>query len=68
MAGQSLIRAAELRSVPTDAARYLTAINSFRDKYFALPGDMANAVKFWGAQAGATTDGVDRHRHLDLQR
>lgn len=59
LAGQSLIRAAELRSVSTDAGRYFTSIQSFRDRYFALPGDMTNAVKFWGAQAGATTDGVD---------
>lgn len=28
-------------------------------KYFALPGDMTNATRFWGAASGtATTDGV----------
>ncbi len=59
LAGQSLIRAAELRSVSTDLQRYLTATNSFRDKYRALPGDMPNAVRFWGAQEGSSTDGVD---------
>ena len=59
LAGQSLIRAAELRSISTDTQRYQTAISSFRDKYFAMPGDMRNAVRFWGAQAGATTDGTD---------
>lgn len=49
LAGQSLIRAAELRSVSTDYNRYITATQTFRDKYFALPGDMPNATKFWGA-------------------
>lgn len=50
LAGQSLIRASELRSVANDYQRYLTAMHTFRDKYFALPGDFANATKFWTAQ------------------
>lgn len=49
LAGQSLIRASELRSVATEESRYVTAVGSFRDKYFALPGDMNNATKFWTA-------------------
>lgn len=49
LAGQSLIRAAELRAVATETNRWLTAANSFRDKYFALPGDITNATKFWGS-------------------
>jgi prepilin-type N-terminal cleavage/methylation domain-containing protein len=48
LAGQSLIRAAELRSVVTEYQRYTTAVQSFRDKYLALPGDMTNATRFWG--------------------
>ena len=48
LAGQSLIRASELRSIGTDLTRYTTAIYSFRDKYFALPGDINNATAFWG--------------------
>ena len=59
LAGQSLIHAAELRTVTRDYQNHLTAIQTFRGKYFQLPGDMNNAVKFWGAQAGATTDGTD---------
>lgn len=59
LAGQSLIRAAELRAIPSELNRYVTATQIFRDKYMALPGDMPNAVRFWGAQAGGTTDGVD---------
>lgn len=54
LAGQSLIRASELRAVSTEYGRYVTAVSSFRDKYFALPGDMANAASFWGAADGST--------------
>ena len=50
LAGQSLIRAAELRSVSTDQQKYVAAINSFRDKYFAIPGDFRDATKFWQRQ------------------
>lgn len=50
LAGQSLIRAAELRSVSAGAQRYVSAVYSFRDKYMSLPGDMPNATRFWGAQ------------------
>lgn len=48
LAGQSLIRAAELRSITTGFDRYRTAATAFRDKYFMLPGDMNNATRFWG--------------------
>lgn len=66
LAGKSLIRAAELRSVTTQFNNYTVAIQSFRDKYFALPGDMTNATSFWGDQAtgtaacasGSTADGA----------
>jgi len=48
LTGQNLIRAAELRSVTTEFNNYQTAVMTFRDKYFALPGDMTNATDFWG--------------------
>lgn len=56
LSGQSLIRAAQIRSVSTDYQKYSAAIYSFRDKYFALPGDMPNATNFWGTAAGAGND------------
>lgn len=59
LAGQSLIHAAEMRAVSSEYQQFQTAFGAFRDKYFAVPGDMPNAVKYWGAQAGATTDGKD---------
>ncbi len=54
LAGQSLIRAAELRSVSTEQSRWVTAANSFRDKYFALPGDFRDATKFWNLQVSGS--------------
>lgn len=58
-----MIRAAELRSVITEKERFSTAIYTFRDKYFALPGDMDNAENFWrtnpnGCPDGGGTDGT----------
>ncbi len=51
LSGQSLIRAAELRSVTTDLQKYVAAVQTFRGKYLALPGDFKDATKFWGAEA-----------------
>lgn len=51
LAGQSLIRAAELRSITTEYNRYVTSVQTFRDKYMSLPGDMPNATRFWGTAA-----------------
>ena len=60
LAGQSLIRAAELRAITTEHSRYITAVQTFRDKYFALPGDFNRAEDFWTAMtncAAATPSG-----------
>jgi prepilin-type N-terminal cleavage/methylation domain-containing protein len=59
LGGQALIRAAELRSVGTEHARYVTAVQTFRDKYFGLPGDITNASSFWGALDGNNGIGSD---------
>lgn len=47
VAGQELIRNAELNSVTTDINRFSTAINNFKFKYNALPGDFSNAKSYW---------------------
>lgn len=52
LSGQSLIRASELRAATSEYQRYITAVQSFRDKYFAIPGDMNNATRFWGNLGG----------------
>jgi len=48
LAGQNLIRSAELRAVTTEYDRYIGAVHSFKDKYFRFPGDLNNATDFWG--------------------
>ncbi|MFZ4540565.1 MAG: pilus assembly FimT family protein [Rickettsiales bacterium] len=52
LSGQALIRASELRAVVTEYNRHAVDTKTFRDKYFALPGDMANATSFWGRVGG----------------
>lgn len=47
LAGQSLIRAAELRSIVNDLQHYRTATQAFHDQYKALPGDLDNATQLW---------------------
>ncbi len=54
IAGKSLIHSAEIRAQITDLTRYEVAINTFQNKYGALPGDLANATAYWGTQ---TTNG-----------
>lgn len=56
LSGQSLLRAAELRSVNADAQRYVAATYAFRDKYFTLPGDLSTATKFWGDNNSVCAD------------
>lgn len=57
MAGQSLIRASELRRVATDMQKYQIAIKSFRGKHRGLPGDTALATSYYGARGGTAADG-----------
>ncbi len=77
LAGQSLIRAAEMRSITTDWNQHILAFNAFRDKYFVLPGDMPNATSFWTAadpvngtclttvRSGASTCNGDGNNNID---
>jgi hypothetical protein len=39
----------------TDIQKFITAVGTFQAQYNALPGDMSNATKYWGA-AGAPTN------------
>ena len=48
LTGQTLIRASELRAVTAEFQSQQSAINTFRNKYFAIPGDLRNATDFWG--------------------
>lgn len=59
LAGQELINQAKIRAIIKEYNSIQTSITTFRSIYSALPGDMKNAVAFWGAQAGGTTNGYD---------
>ena len=50
--GRALIRSAELLSVVTDEQTFISAVNTFRNKYGGIPGDLANATSFWGTDPG----------------
>jgi prepilin-type N-terminal cleavage/methylation domain-containing protein len=58
LTGQSLIKAAELRAVPTEAEQFAAAVNTFKGKYFGLPGDITNATSFWGDNNTHCADGA----------
>ena len=58
LAGKDMIRSADLRKVLIDEDRYKAAINTFRTKYVALPGDFTKATSLWGS-AGGTGLGSD---------
>jgi prepilin-type N-terminal cleavage/methylation domain-containing protein len=57
LGGQELIRASELNSVVSDVTKFKTAINAFKLKYNALPGDMPNATAYWGTASGGCPNG-----------
>jgi prepilin-type N-terminal cleavage/methylation domain-containing protein len=54
LVGQDLIRAAAVRATITQVEKYNTAVNTFREKYNALPGDLnqATATQFGFAARG----------------
>lgn len=58
LGGQALIKAAELRAVSSEFSQWQTAVNTFKDKYQAIPGDMNIATQFWTADSGCGTNGV----------
>lgn len=57
MAGTTLIRAAELRSIMSQVAQFKTALNSFEQIYTELPGDFSNATDYWATSNNGDGDG-----------
>lgn len=47
LVGQDLIKAAEIRSTVSQLEQYNAAVNTFRSKYNAIPGDIRNAEDFF---------------------
>ncbi len=58
LVGQSLIKAAEIRSAVTQMSNFQIAANTFKDKYFYFPGDLPNATSFWGDNGTHCPDGA----------
>ncbi len=54
LVGKDLIKAAEARSITKQIEQYRAAINAFKLKYNAIPGDMNNAESIWGTASSAT--------------
>lgn len=54
LTGRSLIRAADLKAVIGEYEQYKAAVNTFNDKYLALPGDYSLATNQWGTMATGT--------------
>jgi len=58
LAGQSMIRASELRTVATSLVQYEGAITAFKARFRALPGDLLNATSYWGVASGGCPNGA----------
>ena len=52
--GADMIRQSELNTVIADYQKYQTAVNTFKLKYNAIPGDMKNAEAYWGTMSTGT--------------
>lgn len=48
LSGKHLLRAAQTRTVMTEAKEFRIATETFHDKYDAMPGDMLDATEYWG--------------------
>lgn len=47
VAGQSLVKEAQLRAIISEQEGIRSSLNSFKLQYNALPGDMENALDYW---------------------
>jgi prepilin-type N-terminal cleavage/methylation domain-containing protein len=59
MTGSELIKQAELKSAVTDFQNYHTAVNAFKLKYNALPGDFPKAFDYFGSINSCTNNDVN---------
>lgn len=63
-AGQSLVKQASIRSTLSQTDQFRLAYNTFKLQYDAIPGDMTNAVDYWGAGTTSNGDGNKRIGHF----
>lgn len=57
LVGQDLIQSAQNRSVITEIEKFKSAVNAYKLKFNALPGDDPNATQFWGTMSGGCPAG-----------
>lgn len=55
--GTSLLDKANITSVVSDIEKYVSATNSFRDRYGSWPGDMPDATSYWSGTGNGNGDG-----------
>lgn len=53
VAGQSLVKQAQLRTIISEQEQVRVSLNSFNLEYSALPGDMNNADAYWSSATDA---------------
>ncbi|MBN8544019.1 MAG: prepilin-type N-terminal cleavage/methylation domain-containing protein [Alphaproteobacteria bacterium] len=58
MAGASVIRNTEVKTVITEYNQYKQAVLTFRGKYAALPGDIPDAASYWSGAVNGDGDGL----------
>ncbi|MFA6041516.1 MAG: prepilin-type N-terminal cleavage/methylation domain-containing protein [Methylophilus sp.] len=58
LGGQELINSAKVKSLATDFRKIPVYINTYQDKFKALPGDDAGATNHVGASANGDSDGL----------
>ncbi len=54
ISGQSLVKAAKLRTVTLELEAYKEAVHVFRKIYHSWPGDMVDAYDYWGADCASS--------------
>lgn len=59
MSGMALVEQAKLRTILAEKQNFSRALITFKAKYNGIPGDLKNAVAYWGAMDGGLADGVD---------
>jgi prepilin-type N-terminal cleavage/methylation domain-containing protein len=62
LVGQNLIRGSQTQAAVSEIESYISATQSFRTKYKALPGDMPNATDFWPQVSGGCTNQAGTNR------
>jgi prepilin-type N-terminal cleavage/methylation domain-containing protein len=65
MVGKELIKAAEFRKTISQIQNYNIAVNTFRGKYDALPGDMPNASSFGFTASSSGLVNIDSNGNGD---